>query len=289
MEYNLFMTNYTDYYVCKDGTVFSKYNTKTPLKQSLIEGYYKVLYSIGTGNKRLTKWFRVDYLVASTFISNPNGYRFIRHKDGNNLNNHVDNLEWKQFCTTEPAKIIEGFNNKYIITSSGKVYNNFTGVEMKQKNTLGYKAVALRIYNGEKSQQLLYKIHRLVAKYFIPNPKKLDIVNHKDGNKENNDVSNLEWCTNKENTIHAYRTQLNKTDINLSNGQCIIDLIENFGYNYADVAELLHIKRQKVAYFYQGGYRTFGYKVKNIFVKKHSTKLPLSEDFINKYKNIINS
>lgn len=289
MEFNLFMTEYTDYMVCKDGTIYSKYNTKVPLKQLIVDGYYKVLYSLGTGNKRITKWYRVDYLVASTYISNPNGFRFIKHKDGNLLNNNVDNLEWKQYCTEEDSRIIEGFNNKYIITSSGKVYNNFTGEEMKQKNTLGYNAVALRVFDGKKSIQKLFKIHRLVAKYFIPNPNNLPMVNHKDGNKTNNNKSNLEWCTNRENTIHAYRTQLNKTEINLSNGQCIIDLIEDFKYNYADVASLLNIKRQAVAHFYQKGYKTFGFKVKNVFIKKHSNKLPLTEYFINKYKNIINS
>jgi hypothetical protein len=116
MEFNLFITEHAAYCVCQDGTIYSKYDVKKPLTTKICDGYNNVLFSIGTGNKRVTKHFRVDYLVASTYLSNPHGYRFISHKDGNNLNDRLENLEWKQFCVNEPSRIIEGYNNKYIIT-----------------------------------------------------------------------------------------------------------------------------------------------------------------------------
>ena len=288
MEYNLFKTEYADYLISQDGKIFNKKDGK-PLQTIIKEGYNKVRYSIGTNENRITKLFRVDYLVESTYLSNPSGYRYINHKDGNNLNDSVDNLEWKEFCTDEPSKIIEGYNNKYIITKSGKVYNNITGFEMKQKDSYGYKVVALRRFTNNKSEQKLYKVHRLVAEAFISNPNHYPVVNHIDGNKSNNNVENLEWCTIKENSIHAINHQLKSTIINSTNGQCIIDLIEQFDYNYADVSKLLNINRNTIAGFYQRGYKTFGLKSINKFVSKHSYKKELTSEFINKYKDIIYS
>lgn len=65
----------------------------------------------------------------------------------------------------------------------------------------GYCRVTLSV-NRKRKQVYL---HRLLAEHFLPNPDNLPQVNHKDGNKLNNDLDNLEWCTVQENTIHAYR------------------------------------------------------------------------------------
>lgn len=60
------------------------------------------------------------------------------------------------------------------------------------------------------SKKKHYYVHRLVAATFLENPNNLLEVNHKDGNKENNAVSNLEWCSRRDNAIHAIRTGLKK-------------------------------------------------------------------------------
>jgi hypothetical protein len=71
-------------------------------------------------------------------------------------------------------------------------------------NGHGYKQVVVTLYGKRRK----YYVHRLVAECFVSNPKRCREVNHKDGDKANNDYTNLEWCTRSENMLHAYRTGL---------------------------------------------------------------------------------
>lgn len=100
---------------------------------------------------------------------------------------------------------VVGFEEYYLISNTGKIFSIRSQRELivKPKHT-GYMDIELNI-NGK----VYYKrIHRLVAEAFIPNPENKPYINHKDGNKLNNNVTNLEWCTNSENMIHAFQMGL---------------------------------------------------------------------------------
>ncbi len=95
-------------------------------------------------------------------------------------------------------KPIKDFDN-YSISNLGQVKNNNTGKILKQGIKGGYSTLSL-IDNDNNRKS--WKTHRLVALAFIPNPENKSDVNHKDKNKINNCVNNLEWMTRKENNIH---------------------------------------------------------------------------------------
>lgn len=71
----------------------------------------------------------------------------------------------------------------------------------------GYYRVTITFKNRK---QKVFPVHRLIAQTFIPNPENKPQVNHKDGNKTNNNVENLEWVTVQENIVHAFENGLNK-------------------------------------------------------------------------------
>ena len=108
----------------------------------------------------------------------------------------------------EVWKDIEGFEGKYQVSNMGRVKSltrkvwNYTKPGRILKPGMkenGYLQVSLR--NGDKSEKHAH-VHRLVANAFIPNPSNLPEVNHKNLNKKDNRVENLEWCTSRYNKAH---------------------------------------------------------------------------------------
>jgi hypothetical protein len=122
-------------------------------------------------------------------------------------------------------KDIYGFKGLYQISNTGKVkalykerINGRGGIriypEKIMKPSTTHRGYLLAVL-CKKGKMYYFLVHRLVAKAFVANPKRKKEVNHKDGNKLNNNDWNLEWNTRKENAKHAYDTGLfnNKRDL----------------------------------------------------------------------------
>jgi hypothetical protein len=93
----------------------------------------------------------------------------------------------------------------YSVSTEGRIRNDKTNKLKAMDNTSdGYYKVDL--YSEGKRET--HRVHRLVGQAFILNPDNLPQINHKDGNKQNNNVENLEWVDNSQNMTHAYRTGL---------------------------------------------------------------------------------
>ena len=131
---------------------------------------------------------------------------------------------WKQFRDTI-----------YSVSDTGLVRNDKRKTLKKQYNlistsNLKYKKVSL--FN-KKDKIGEFFVHRLVAEVFIPNPNKLPMVNHKDGNPENNNVDNLEWVSAKQNVEHSIKV-LHRQDAykNACYKQHLVKLGEDFRFRH---------------------------------------------------------
>ena len=110
---------------------------------------------------------------------------------------------------------IAGYEGRYEITEDGEVwsiprmyktgigtYRKTGGKFLKQTiHNTGYPIV--KLWKGEKNHRQ-YRVHRLIAEAFIPNPESKPQINHINGKRNDNRIENLEWCTNSENQIRAH-------------------------------------------------------------------------------------
>lgn len=151
-------------------------------------------------------------------------------------------------------KTIKDTDGHYEVSSLGRVRNAKTKRVLKAKITnMGYESVELAhgIYKW-------FSVHRLVAEAFLENPSNLPIVNHKDENKKNNKVENLEWCTTQYNVTYGKcKTIKNRKVVQMSrNGELIKEwdsmkeAAEALGITYQGISRVCRGLRQTHA-----GYR----------------------------------
>lgn len=119
-------------------------------------------------------------------------------------------------------KDIPGYEGLYQVSNIGRVKSLArknsnvclkTRILTERVNQNGYILYCLQ----KNKERKWNRVHRLVAACFIPNPNNYPVVNHIDGNKTNNKIENLEWCTRSYNTKHAYKTGLRKKYIGNKN------------------------------------------------------------------------
>ena len=109
----------------------------------------------------------------------------------------------------------------YFITNKGRIISspNYTRSNFRIINSIidsiGYEIVHIKGKN--------IKVHRLIAEAFIPNPNNYPIVNHKDENRSNNNINNLEWCTNEYNIAYSCGKKVKQIDINTKQIIAIFD------------------------------------------------------------------
>lgn len=106
----------------------------------------------------------------------------------------------------EHWKVVEGTCGALEVSDLGRVKSNLRDgrILKTQKDNKGYHRLRMTI----KRERYSFKVHRIVAQAFIPNPEDKPQVNHIDGNKDNNAASNLEWVKSMENAQHAIRNGL---------------------------------------------------------------------------------
>ena len=201
----------TQYIIRDDGTVWSEKRNRI-LKGTVKRNEYCTVFLTYEGKQYD---FMIHRLVAEAFCPNPNNYTIVHHKDNNPLNNRAENLEW---VTTKYNNQIENkkqikyhikynkanldkewkplnFNSQYGINIDGELINFKNKRLIYGSNRNGYKRF--------KCDNHVYSIHRLVYETFIgPIPENM-LIDHIDGNRANNSLTNLRLVSQSNNMKSA--------------------------------------------------------------------------------------
>ena len=159
-----------------------------------------------------------------------------------------------EFDPNEIWKPVQGFEGLYEVSNLGRVksietYNTCKkGIMNPMIDPDGYPHV--RLYNRGMFKDI--SIHRLVAIAFIPNPNNYKYVNHKDENTKNNNVDNLEWCTNSYNLIYSNGKkvrQYSKSGEFIKEFNCIADASREYNIPTTNISKCCKGKRHSAGKF----------------------------------------
>lgn len=137
---------------------------------------------------------------------------------------------------------------RYIVGQDGVITSKYNGKPLSvHVDKKGYHRVNIHLDEGKKT----YLLHRVVALMHLPNPRGLPQINHIDGDKSNNSVTNLEWCTGKENVKHSVDVGLvkrgsDRPNAKLTDEQVLLmrELRNTKKCTYYELAEMFNISYQ---------------------------------------------
>lgn len=162
---------------------------------------------------------------------------------------------------TNYIRPIKGYEGKYYITRDGQVWSTYSNKFLTLiVGPKGYLRVNLYNHNIAK----VYRINRLVAEAFIPNPNNLPQVNHKDENKQNNNVENLEWCTPKYNNNYGTHNARVKENLIKKHAHAVImyddsfEIIKEF-CSVSEAARFLGKAKSNIFTACKKGTKAYGY------------------------------
>jgi hypothetical protein len=155
--------------------------------------------------------------------------------------------------------------DRRIWNAANKAYSLRKGKILTPNNngSKHYWRIGISSETGNKSSRRTYQLHRLVAESFIPNPNNLPQVNHIDGNKDNNCVSNLEWCNQSHNLRHAYNNGLISREKESRNCHLRKLTEEQVSYIKSEFDKLILVNRGDKMRFCEEMRQKFGLKSKN--------------------------
>lgn len=188
----------------------------------------------------------------------------------------------------EEWRDIKGYEGYYKISNKGRV-KSFVGWDGRkyvhrekllkpyiEETGNNYSRLVIGLNKKKKREE--FKVHQLVARAFIPNPKNRKEINHIDGNPFNNKVENLEWCTHGENMIHAIKTGL-KAIIYIPKSE-LVNLYVKQGKTQAEIADIYNVSTTVV----RSRLEKYGIRIKS--TGESRIKYNLTKDFISEQLKI---